>query len=100
MILELYYGNKADILKRYATVARPLLEYNHSCMILELSALVKSHARISANTFNDYASFMLNKILKLAGELDRIDVITDRYFKNSLKSDVRKKRGKGSRNFQ
>ena len=59
---ELYHGNKADILKRFDTVARPLLENNHSCMILELSVLLKSHARNSADTFNDYASFMLNKI--------------------------------------
>ena len=54
---------------RFNTVARPLLENNHSCMILELSALVKSHARISANTFNDYANFMLNRILKLRENL-------------------------------
>ena len=43
---ELYHGNKADILKRFDTIARPLLGNNQSCMILELSALVKSHARI------------------------------------------------------
>ena len=40
---------------------------------------------------------MLNIILKLAGEFYRIDVITGRYLKNSMKSDVRKKRRKGSR---
>ena len=79
------HGNKADILKKFDTVSRPLLVNNHSCMILALSALVKSHARSSANTFNDYASFMVDKILKLAGEFDRINVITDRYFKNILK---------------
>ena len=44
---ELYHGNNPDILKRFDTVAKSLLENNHSCMVLELSALVKSHERIS-----------------------------------------------------
>ena len=45
----------------------------------------------------DYASFMLKKIVGIASDFSRIDVIADRYFKRSLKSQVRKTRGKGSR---
>ena len=36
-------------------------------------------------------------MLKLTEDCNRVDVITDRYFKDSLKSEVRKNRARGSR---
>ena len=60
---ELYHGNKVDILKRFNTVARSLLENNHTCMILELSALVKSHARISVTRSMIMPALCLTKSL-------------------------------------
>ena len=66
-------------------------------MIVELSLLVKCNARITVNIFKDYARFILDKSLKLTEDCNRVDVITDQYFKGSLKLEVRNNRGRGSR---
>ena len=94
---DLYHGSKSDILSRFETTEKPDLRNNHSCMIIELSLVVKSNSKIKVKTFNDYAKFIMDRILKLGQDCSRIDEIADRYFKNSLKSGVRKNRGKGSR---
>ena len=94
---ELYHGTKPDILKRFDSTIKPCIPSTDSCIIIELSVLIKSNARISVTTFNDYADFMLKKILMLGDGFERIDIIADRYFTRSLKSHVRKNRGKGSK---
>ena len=91
---ELYHGTKSDILKRFDSTIKPCIPSTDSCIIIELSVLIKSNARISVTTFNDYADFMLKKILMLGDGFERIDIIADRYFTKSLKSQVRKNRRK------
>ena len=36
-------------------------------------------------------------MLRLGSDFDRIDIVFDRYFENSLKEDTRKGRGQGTR---
>ena len=37
------------------------------------------------------------EVLRLGSDFDRIDIVFDRYFENSLKEDTRKGRGQGTR---
>ena len=43
--------------------------------------------------FSDFAVLIYYEIIKLAGNHNRIDLVFDRYFENSLKEDTRKNRG-------
>ena len=44
-------------------------------------------------SFKDYARFLYNVILKSAEPYSRFDIVTDRYFSESLKQGVRNNRG-------
>ena len=80
---ELYHGMKSYILKRFDSTIKPCIPSTDSCIIIELSVLIKSNDRISVTTFNDYADFMLKQLLKLGDGFERIDIIADRYFTKS-----------------
>ena len=94
---EQYHGTKSDIIKRFELTTKPDTEISKSCIIIDLSVVIKSNASVNVETFNDYAALILKRVLVLGDGFDRIDVVTDRYFKKSLKSNVRKHRSKGSR---
>ena len=93
---EQYHGTKSDIIKRFELTTKPDTEISKSCIIINLSVVIKSNASVNVETFNDYAALILKRVLILGDGFDRIDMVTDRYFKKSLKSNVRKHRGKGS----
>ena len=44
-------------------------------------------------TFIEFAVVFYNSVIRLAEGFDRLDVVFDRYFKNSLKAQTRKGRG-------
>ena len=48
-------------------------------------------------TINDVAVLIYRNIMELARLNDRIDIVCDRYFKDSLKDQTRKQRGVGTR---
>ena len=77
---ELYHGSKSDLLIRFDTSQKPCISTNDSSIIIELNILIKSNAHINVTTFNDYASFILKKIVGIANDFSGIDVIADRYF--------------------
>ena len=89
---SLYHGNKADILKRFEMVNRPVLT-SPSAIIIELSAVVRFNAKANVRSFNEFAIHLYNYIMELAKDCHRIDIICNRYFKSSLRSQTRTDRG-------
>ena len=89
----LYHGTKSDILKRFETT-QPMQPQSKSVILIELSPLLRRN--FNADTFLTYAQRLYYFILDMGRDYDRIDIICERYIENSLKSQTRVDRGKGS----
>ena len=88
----LYHGNKADILRKFKKVPFPEI-YPSSALIVELSAILRFEFK--AATFDEFSEKVYEYIIEVGKHYDRIDVICDRYFELSLKTDIRSNRGCG-----
>ena len=89
----LYHGTKSNILQRFEKTNCPGLSPS-SVIIIELSAILRRE--FYAKTFAEFALNVFNHILNVGKDYDRIDVVCDRYFEKSLKTQVRTDRGNGS----
>ena len=92
--------NKADFFKCLEVQAES--EANGppvTAKVVDGAALVQMTPPGDEKTFGDYAKSFAAKIMReLRGiTLERIDIVFDRYFKDSLKSQTREKRGSGVR---
>ena len=70
-----------------------LLTGPSAAIIIELSPLVQTHDLTNCRTFLDLTLTVYSRISKIAAGCIRGDVITDRYFNNSLKEGTRGARG-------
>ena len=92
-------SNKADFLKclePYGETKNESPEFTYK--IIDGSALVHLTPPEKAKTFGEYSeNVFVEKITKLACRvnLQRIDVVFDRYFKTGIKTNTRDKRGNG-----
>ena len=95
----LYHSSKSDILKRFPTFnyeSGTDSKTNYSAIIIYLSVFTKSHA-INENTFLEFSDSLRKRILNESSSCLRCDVMMERYFKNSLKQNIRSTRGLSSR---
>ena len=88
---SLYYGQKSDILRKFSWLKEITIPKN-SAIIFDLLLLTKLHLIKPGSTFFDFVISMQRRIYHLSKEYSRCDVISDRYFKNSLKEGTRNKR--------
>ena len=95
---KLRKGNKADFLKcldvhAETTEATPEV----TAKIVDGAALVQMTPPQDVKTFGDYAKTFSEKVRKELKDADltRIDIVFDRYFKQSLKLQTKEKRGSG-----
>ena len=80
---NLYHGTKSNILQGFKPTKFPGNEIS-SAIIIELSAILR--CAFNAITFNDFAGKIYTYITDIATGYDRVDIVCDRYFENSLKS--------------
>ena len=90
---NLYHGTKPNILQRFKPTEFSGNEAS-SAIIIELSAILR--CSFNAITFNDFACNIYSYIIGIASVYDRVDIVCNRYFENSLKSLTRHDRGFGS----
>ena len=90
---NLYHGTKSNILQRFKPTEFPGNETS-SAIIIKLSAILR--CSFNAITFNDFAGKIYAYIIDIATGYDRVDIVCDKYFENSLKSLTRHDRGFGS----
>ena len=62
---SLYHGNRADILKQFEMVNRPVLT-SPSAIIIELSTVIRFNAKANIRPFNEFAIHLYNYIMQLA----------------------------------
>ena len=90
---NLYHGTKSNILQRFKPTEFSGNETS-SAIIIELSAILR--CSFNAITSNDFAGKMFAYIIDIATGYDRVDIVCDSYFENSLKSLTRHDVGFGS----
>ena len=80
---SLKYGSKSNILNRFEKETRQKIPVNNSALVADLLVMVKT---IGQQTFRTFMS------LGVEFKAERINIVADRYFENSLKSGTRKDR--------
>ena len=85
---DLYHGVKSNILNRFEHVTNRIEISSLAALLIELSPLFRSDTHIG--TFEEFARRVFDKIEKIAKVYSCVDIICDRYFKNSLKNLTRK----------
>lgn len=93
-------GNKADILKCLDVHAESTKEIPEViAKIVDGAVLVQMTPPRDVKTFGYYAKTLSEKVRKGSNDADltRINIVFDRYFKQSLKSQTREKRRSGVR---
>ena len=93
---KLYHGTKSSIKDRFNSCNFPPKDQKTSAIIVELSPLIFKYAEIPVDTFIDFAVLLYRKVMEIAKSYDRIDVVLDRYFTDSLKEQTRDSRGVGT----
>ena len=91
---SLYHGSKSDILKRFEKETQPKIHGNNSALVVDLSVVLKIIGQQTFRTFKEFATNVYKHMMSLGVEFnaERIDIVADRYFKNSLKGGTRKDR--------
>ena len=95
----LYHSRKSQLLQRFekATTLPHLSQNTSSAIIKELSAIIHLKGASDADTFHDFAVIIYYYIMGLSKGLIRIDIVGDQYFDHSVKEQIRKDRGTGTR---
>ena len=97
-LTELYHSKKSDVLSVFKTCGM-LLTGPSAAIIIELSPLEQTHDLANCTTLLDLTLGLYSRISKIAAGCNRVDVITDRYFNNSLKEGTRGARGNEGTTF-
>ena len=91
---EMYHGSKSLIRERLPSCQQPIIsETYRNAIIIEVSSILRKLSNMSADNFYEFAVVFYIYVIRLAEGFDRLDVVFDRYFKNSLKPQTRKGRG-------
>ena len=94
-IPSLYHGTKSDILRRFDVISLPVPEsVESSVLIVELSPILRHDFK--PDTSLHFAHMVYDYIIKVGQDYDRIDVICNRYFEKSLKTQTGDLRGSGN----
>ena len=64
-----------------------------NAIIVETSPILCKLSNVSADNFYEFAVVFYKYVIRLSEGFDRLDVVFHRYFKNSLKSQTRKRQG-------
>ena len=90
---SLYHSVKLYVTSQCCTIPKPSFHLMRSGIVIELSMLVRKKRLSWVKSFEDYARFLYHVILKLAEPYSRFDIVTDRYFSESLKEGFWDSRG-------
>ena len=80
----------SDLLQLISIMREP------SAAVIDLSPIVKAIDVTHCRTFYDFAQAFYSKVIYHFSTHKRKDLIVDRYFRNSLKENVRDERGMGT----
>ena len=91
---EIYNSSKSSIRERLPPCQQPIIsETYRNAIILEASPTLHKLSNMPADSSYEFAVAFYYYVIPLAEGFDRLDVVFDRYFKNSLKAQTTKGRG-------
>ncbi len=92
-------GTKAHLLTCLENCVQSVPSQTHADVcILDGAVVVNFLKPLAIKTFEEYATiFFIPYLEERLENANRVDMVWDQYFHNSLKSQTRKKRGKGIR---
>ena len=86
---EMYHGSSVP--ERLPSCQQPIIsETYQNTMIVETLPILCKLLNVSAGNFYEFAALFYNYVIRLAEGFGRLDVVFDRYFKNSLKVQTKK----------
>ena len=96
----MYHGTKSSK-QRLKSCSPPahLTESDWTAIILEASPLIRKLSNVPVESFHDFSAVLYQHTSKLATGFDRVDIIFDSYFKDSLKRQTRIDRGVSGTRF-
>ena len=93
----MYRGSKSELTKRFSKYSFKEIQKNakESAIMIEKSLLIRAKCSQKAGMtcFFDLAIVLCYEIMRLRFNYNRIDIVFDRYFDDSLKEGTRKSRG-------
>ena len=97
----MYHGTKSSIKDRLKSCSPPahLTESAWTAIVLEASPLIRKLSNVPVESFHEFSAVLYQHISKFATGFDRVDLIFDRYFKDSLKRQTRIDRGVSGTRF-
>ena len=91
---QMYHGTKSSIQDRLPSCQEPILSpSDKKAIILEASPILRKLGNAVVENFHEFAVVFYNYIIRKAVFFNRLDIIFDRHFSNSLKSQTREGRG-------
>ena len=96
---SIYYGTKSHVTSQFRTLFKPSFHGTKNGIVIELSMLLRKKRVSCVKSFEDYARFLYHVITKSTEPYSRLDVVTDKYFSESLKEEVRDNRGSDGLTF-
>ena len=88
----LYHGTKSHVAIQFRTISKPSFLLTKSGIVIELLMLLRKKGVPWVKSFEDYARFISHVILKSAEPYSRFDILTDRYFLESLRKGLQDNR--------
>ena len=90
----MYHGSKSSVRERLPSCQQPIMsETYRNAIIVEASSILRKRLEVSADNFYEFAVVFYHYVIPLVEGFNWLDVVFDRYFKNSLKAQARKGRG-------
>ena len=90
---SIYYGAKWHATSKSHAISKSLFHVTKSGIVIGLSMLLRKKRVSWVKSLEDYVRFLYPGIMKSAEPYSRFDIVTDRYFSESLKEGVRDNRG-------
>ena len=93
---QMYHGNKSQLLKIFDPTPSLTPTLKKDALILDFSAIVNSQAAATtAQAFNEFADGIIEFVKNMSSGCSCIDIASNSYFDNSLKSHTREARDCG-----
>ena len=90
----MYHGSKSSVRERLPSCQQPIMsETYRNAIIVEASSILRKRLEVSADNFYEFAVVFYHYVIPLVEGFNWLDVVFDRYFKNSLKAQARKGQG-------
>ena len=85
---SLYHDKKSHVTSQFKLISKPSFHVTKNGIVIEILMLLYKKRVPWVKSFEDYMRFLYHVIMKSVEPYSRCDIVTDRYFSESLKEGV------------